>query len=209
MLRGINDFVDGTTGIAVKISGLLMTIAFIAFLFAIINYIWKRSKGEAGGLKQAGNMLYGSVFALFVMVAVWGIVFFLSQNSGIAIGGCSPKPSSIPGQPVVDNCIPGVANRAVAGTRTLPAPSSTTRPPTNGGAGTGSTGGSGAITCTNGVAVRAANGDIISCNQGGVQPAGNSGSSIGEACTFGTCASGYRCDIPDATYSPYGTCVRN
>ncbi|MDQ5957564.1 MAG: hypothetical protein QG614_539 [Patescibacteria group bacterium] len=62
------------------ISTILMTLAFIGFLLAIINFIFKRSKGDANGMKQAGNMLWWSVFALFVMVAVWGIVNFLAVN---------------------------------------------------------------------------------------------------------------------------------
>ncbi len=109
MLDSINKLVDGTGNIIVKISGLLMAVAFIAFLLAVISYIWKRRNGDTEGLKQAGNMLFGSAFALFVMVAVWGITFFLSQNLGVAIGGCAPKPSSIPGQAVVDNCKTGTS----------------------------------------------------------------------------------------------------
>jgi uncharacterized BrkB/YihY/UPF0761 family membrane protein len=62
------------------VSNLLMSVAFIAFLCAIINYIWKRRQGESEGMKQAGNILFGSVFALFVMVAVWGMVNFIGTN---------------------------------------------------------------------------------------------------------------------------------
>jgi hypothetical protein len=62
------------------VATLLMTVAFIAFLLAVINYIWKRRQGDAGGLKQAGDILFGSVFGLFVMVSVWGLVNFLGSN---------------------------------------------------------------------------------------------------------------------------------
>ena len=62
------------------VATLLMTVAFIAFLLAVINYIWKRRQGDAGGLPQAGNLLFGSVFGLFVMVSVWGLVNFIGSN---------------------------------------------------------------------------------------------------------------------------------
>jgi hypothetical protein len=57
-----------------------MATAFAFFLVAVINYIWKRSQGNTEGMKQAANMLFGSVYGLFVMVAVWGIVYFISSN---------------------------------------------------------------------------------------------------------------------------------
>ena len=62
------------------VATLLMTVAFIAFLLAVINYIWKRRQGDAAGLSQAGNILFGSVFGLFVMVSVWGLVTFIGYN---------------------------------------------------------------------------------------------------------------------------------
>lgn len=62
------------------VATLLMAVAFIAFLLAVINYIWKRRQGDVGGLQQAGTILFGSVFGLFVMVSVWGIVNFIGSN---------------------------------------------------------------------------------------------------------------------------------
>ena len=62
------------------VATILMTVAFICFLLAVINYIWKRRNGDAAGLEQAGSMLFGAVFGLFIMVSVWGIVNFLGTN---------------------------------------------------------------------------------------------------------------------------------
>ncbi len=62
------------------LSGLFMTLAFLAFLAAVINFILKRRQGDAGGLEQAKNMLGWSVVALFVMVSIWGIVNFIAVN---------------------------------------------------------------------------------------------------------------------------------
>jgi nitrogen fixation-related uncharacterized protein len=79
MLSNITDLINRLTDIVGNgITTLLMSVAFVAFLLAVINFIWKRRTGQSEALKQAGNMLWGSVFALFVMVSVWGIVNFLA-----------------------------------------------------------------------------------------------------------------------------------
>jgi hypothetical protein len=81
MLNSIENLINKATDIvSTGVANLLMSIAFIVFLLAVINYIWKRRQGDASGMKQAGNMLLGSVFGLFIMVAVWGLVNFISSN---------------------------------------------------------------------------------------------------------------------------------
>lgn len=62
------------------LSTLLMGLAFAAFLFSIINFIWKRRNGDGSGLEAARNTLWWSVVALFVMVSVWGLVKFIGSN---------------------------------------------------------------------------------------------------------------------------------
>jgi hypothetical protein len=81
MLKNVTELIDGLVNlVSGGLATLLMTVAFIIFLLAVINFIMKRRAGNAEGLKQAGNMLFGSVFGLFVMVAVWGIVNFIGSN---------------------------------------------------------------------------------------------------------------------------------
>ncbi len=81
MLNSLDNLINKATDIvSVGVANLLMAVAFIVFLLAVINYIWKRRQGDSAGMKQAGNMLLGSVFGLFVMVAVWGLVNFISSN---------------------------------------------------------------------------------------------------------------------------------
>ncbi len=104
MLNNLSSLIGGGKNIAVGIAGLLFTVAFIAFVLSVINFIVKRAKGEANGLEQARNMLFGAVFGLFIMVAVWGITNFIAGNLGITLGGCASKPSPIPGVAVQDGC---------------------------------------------------------------------------------------------------------
>lgn len=104
VLDSLNNLVGGVSSLAVKVAGLMMTVAFIAFLGTIINFLVKRAKGEEKGLQQAKSMLGWSVIAIFVMMAIWGITAFISQNTGIAVGGCIGSPSAIPGQPAPAGC---------------------------------------------------------------------------------------------------------
>ena len=114
MLESLTKLIKGTQSIAVLISGTLFTIAFIAFIIVVITFIWKRRNGDKG-LEQAREMLWWSVVAMFVLMAVWGIVYFLASNLGIGLGGCAPKPSPIPGQPATSECDPTKTTGSVGG----------------------------------------------------------------------------------------------
>ena len=104
MLDGLTKLVTGSQGILLLVVSLLFTVSFVVFVSVVISFLLKRARGDAGGMKQAGDMLWWSVFAMFIMVAVWGITAFLSQNLGIGVGGCAPRPSAIPGQPAITDC---------------------------------------------------------------------------------------------------------
>jgi hypothetical protein len=205
MLDSLTKLIGGSKVIAVNIAGLLMAIAFIAFLLTVINYIWKRNSGNADGLKQAGNMLLASVFALFVMVAVWGLTNFIARNLGIGVGGCTSRPSPIPGEPALTDCNnTGSGNNnpvntndnktscpngtilvagyceAVSDSRPQPTPPTNTRE----------------FSCQNGQRRQAANGETLSCVRG----------VAGEPCEVGTCASGFACSATNEDGNSYGTC---
>ncbi len=205
MLTQIQTLIQSTQGIALLISSLLMTVAFIVFLLAVIFYINKRRAGDGDGFKQAGNMLLGSVFALFVMVAVWGMVYFLSNALGIGIGGCTSRPSTLP----------GVANNVDCGTGTSGVRSGSSGSGSTGGAArtmprSGSSGSSGysddqevvlprqtnSTSCVNGPAHNDAGGRLLYCDN----------ALLGESCIMGSCREGLSCYILDPTYSRYGTC---
>jgi hypothetical protein len=72
-----NLFKSSTNIVAGSLTTLLMGLAFAAFLFSIIRFIADRSKGDSDGLKDAKSRLVWTTVALFVMVAVWGLVNFL------------------------------------------------------------------------------------------------------------------------------------
>ena len=215
MLDSLTKLIGGSKVIAVNIAGLLMAIAFIVFLLTIINYIWKRNTGNGEGLKQAGNMLFAAVFALFVMVAVWGLTNFIATNLGVGVGGCTSRPSPVPGQPAITDC--GGGNTGSNDGGRSPGNGPRTSCP-NGGIlvsgycerGAGTTSGNGSASpntstgsntniyaCKNGQRRQAANGDTLSCANG----------VAGEPCESGTCASGFSCSaMGGESGDQYGTC---
>ncbi len=214
MLDSVTKLIGGTKGIAVNIAGLLMAIAFIAFLLTIINYIWKRNTGNGEGLKQAGNMLFGAVFALFVMVAVWGLTEFIARNLGVGVGGCTSRPSPVPGQPAISDCAGGGSANGNSGSNpasingnktSCPSGSilvagyceGSTAPTPVSPVGSASPAVTNVFSCKNGQRRQAANGDTLSCSNG----------VAGEPCESGTCASGFSCSATGGDGGDtYGTC---
>jgi Type IV secretion system pilin len=121
MLKSLDQLVNKATDIvSIGIANLLMAIAFLVFLLAIINYIWKRREGDTNGMKQAGNMLLGSVFGLFIMVAVWGLVNFISSNLLGADG--NKKTIERPQTLFKSNIVPSAGNSNLPESRTGNAP---------------------------------------------------------------------------------------
>jgi hypothetical protein len=183
MLTQISTLLGATQGIAIVISSILMTVAFIVFLLAVIFYINKRRSGDADGFRQAGNMLLGSVFALFIMVAVWGLVFFLSSSLGIGIGGCTSRPSTLPG--VANNVDCGAGSSGSRTTQSGPSgsgrqisiPESNSRSAPTQPAITNPSAANNGATCSSGSGKYAANGDLMYCNFG----------QRGDVCITGSC----------------------
>ncbi len=212
MLDSITKLIGGTKGIAVNIAELLMAIAFIAFLLTIINYIWKRNTGNGEGLKQAGNMLFGAVFALFVMVAVWGLTEFIARNLGVGVGGCTSRPSPVPGQAAISDCAGNGSGNSNANSASIngnktscPSGSILVSGYCEGSSGrtptpvspVSSVSGVVIFNCKNGPRRSAANLEVLSCSNG----------VAGEPCESGTCASGFSCSATGGEGGDtYGTC---
>jgi hypothetical protein len=97
ILSNVDAIVTKSNSIAENVATLMMTIAFIVFLGIVIFFISERRKGNADGIQKAGSMLGWSVIGLFVMVAIWGLVGFLSGSLGVPIGGeiARPKPTPV------------------------------------------------------------------------------------------------------------------
>mgnify|MGYP000060613987 CR=1 FL=1 len=63
----------------------LFVVALILFFFGIFQYL---APGKSGEDRKKGYEYMGfGILALFVMVAIWGLVTFISQTLGVGIGG--------------------------------------------------------------------------------------------------------------------------
>lgn len=87
LLNIVNQF----KGISVAFYGSLFVVALILFFFGIFQFLMPG--GDSAKRKQGYEFMGFGVLALFVMVAVWGIVAFISQTLGIGIGGDIMTPS--------------------------------------------------------------------------------------------------------------------
>ncbi len=70
---------------------LVMALAIVLFFWGVAKYILSGADAEK---RKEGSyyMLYG-VVGIFVMSAVWGLVFFLSNTFGVGIGGGTNVPA--------------------------------------------------------------------------------------------------------------------
>lgn len=67
---------------------LVVGLALLAFFYGLMKFIFN-SSNEVEKEKGKDIMIYG-VIALFVMVAVWGLVQFVANAFGIQTGGNLP-----------------------------------------------------------------------------------------------------------------------
>ncbi len=67
-------------------------VAVLGFFWFLIMFIWKGGQGATEKDSAIKGMGY-SILALFLMVAVWGIIAMLANLLGVGIGGGVPTPT--------------------------------------------------------------------------------------------------------------------
>ena len=84
LLTNIRDLVNTALPIVIG-------LALLGFFWGLMKFVFAAGDEEK---KEEGKriMIYGIV-ALFVMVAVWGLVGFIAGALGIGTGGSAPVPS--------------------------------------------------------------------------------------------------------------------
>lgn len=91
-------FAQTVQSILGTLGGLINMVTIIIVALALLAFLWGLTKWLFGGVedKDAGRqmMIYG-VIALFVMVAVWGLVQVLANTFGVGTGGTAPIPGVI------------------------------------------------------------------------------------------------------------------
>lgn len=86
---GLSDTLDRALGFVNQGTYLLVAIAILIFIYGIVKYvIADNEEAKANGQKL---ILWG-VIGLFAIVAVWGLVTFLANTTGIGTGSTPPIP---------------------------------------------------------------------------------------------------------------------
>lgn len=91
-LSGLTDLVLAVVDIVNILIPLAMALAVLAFFWGLVVYIFNKSGDDKERKKGAGLMGWGLV-ALFVMVAVWGLIQFIAANLGVGTGGTVVAPT--------------------------------------------------------------------------------------------------------------------
>ena len=90
-ISGLQNLMGMTQQLVVQAGPLLIGIALLSLFYGIIMFIWKGRTDEKVHTSSIRFMSM-SILALFVMVAVWGIIGFISGTFGIGLGGRVPTP---------------------------------------------------------------------------------------------------------------------
>lgn len=94
--QNITTWIGTIGGWVGQLAIILIGVAILVFFWGIVKYVMAGADEEK---RAAGRslMIYG-IIGLFVMVAVWGLVYFLAGVLGIGVGGGTAVPG-IPGNP--------------------------------------------------------------------------------------------------------------
>ena len=67
-------------GVVTSLGYLMFTLAVVAFLWGMVNFIWAARNGDSGkGFENGKQFMMWGLVSLFVMFSVWGIIKF-AQN---------------------------------------------------------------------------------------------------------------------------------
>lgn len=74
----IEDFIRAIGSLVSASFGIFIAIALLVFLFGLMKFIF--NVGSHGKAEEGKAMMTWGLIALFVMVSVWGLVYFLQEN---------------------------------------------------------------------------------------------------------------------------------
>lgn len=67
-------------------------LGVLGFLFFLVKFIWQGASDATKKKEAISGMTY-SILALFLMVAVWGIIAMLANLLGVGLSGTIPAPT--------------------------------------------------------------------------------------------------------------------
>ena len=82
--RSVNDLVDFFLRVLVTLIPILIGLAVLLFIWGLFRYFY--SDGE-NTKKQAVRIITYGLVSIFVMVSIWGIIYFIASILGVNISG--------------------------------------------------------------------------------------------------------------------------
>mgnify|MGYP000493818930 CR=1 FL=1 len=67
------------------LTGVVAAIVLLVFFWGMAKFVL--NAGELEARVEGRRLMFWGIIALFVMVSVWGILYFIGQNLGIGQGG--------------------------------------------------------------------------------------------------------------------------
>lgn len=65
---------------------LIISLAVIGLFWFLLQFVWKGSSDPKAREESIKGMGY-SILAIFIMVAIWGIIAFIANLTGVGVGG--------------------------------------------------------------------------------------------------------------------------
>ncbi len=84
-LGGVNTLLDSIRRLVDGALPVVVGLALLGFFWGLMKYIFAQS--DEGAKADGKKIMIMGVIALFVMVAVWGLVGFIADNLGVQTGG--------------------------------------------------------------------------------------------------------------------------
>ena len=89
----VNGLINTFKGILGAIIPFFMILATVIFLWGVIQYI--TAGGEEEKIKSGRTYMLWGIIALFVMIAIWGLVNIIASTTGIGTNNTIPPGVSI------------------------------------------------------------------------------------------------------------------
>jgi hypothetical protein len=80
----LTDIINIFINIGLAIIPFLGAVAFLVFVWGVVRFI--KSAGNEQEIKDSKNILIWGVIGLFVLITIWGIIYFLQGEFGFRTG---------------------------------------------------------------------------------------------------------------------------
>ncbi|MEK7135186.1 MAG: hypothetical protein AAB780_00575 [Patescibacteria group bacterium] len=90
---GMKGLIGGAGDIVLTLTKIAVALALLAFFWGLVRFIFAVG-GDTAAVEQGRTLMIWGLVALFVMVAVWGIIYFIGDE--LFPGGAFAPAPAIP-----------------------------------------------------------------------------------------------------------------